>query len=92
MRVCKPWDDDSHQIVATEYPTADLSALAKKLGRTIAAVKRYAQMNGIKRPRKSTKGYRYVQRKERALKPSDGAYFKAGPAAELLQAIGRWAR
>ena len=85
MRVRKPWDDDSHQIVATEYPTADLSALAKKLGRTIAAVKRYAQMNGIKRPRKSTKGYRYVQRNPR--KPKEKP---VTPEMLIVQAMRGW--
>lgn len=85
MRVCKRWDDDAHQIVASEYATADLTALARKLGRTVAAVKRYAQLNGIKRPRKSTKGYRYVQRNPR--KPKERP-----PTPEMLivQAMRSW--
>lgn len=85
MRVCKRWDDESHETVAKEYPTADLNALARKLGRTVAAVKRYAQLNGIKRPRKSTKGYRYVQRNPRQPKERP-----VTPEMLIVQAMRSW--
>ncbi len=59
------WTAEDHATVVAEYATADLVRLAKSLGRTVAAVKRHAQTSGIKRPRHSTKGYRYMQRNPR---------------------------
>lgn len=80
----RPWTDEDKAVIQAEYVTADLVKLAKRLNRTVAAVKRYAQSKGIKRPRHSTKGYTYTQRNPRPRKA------KEVPALLIQQAIRGW--
>lgn len=84
MTAKRLWTEAEHEVIVTEYVTADLVKLAKRLDRTVAAVKRYAQSKGIKRPRHSTKGYTYTQRNPRPRKA------KEVPALLIQQAIRGW--
>ncbi len=58
------WTPEEHEVVASDYPSGDLTDLSKRLGRSIVAIKRYAQSKKIRR-RVSTKGRKYTQRNPR---------------------------
>lgn len=85
MRVCRPWSEPDEQLLAKLYPTADLNALARQLGRTQAAIRRHAQEMGVKRPHCGTKGRKYPNRKKPVSAP------KQRTAHELYQVCAGWA-